>query len=751
MVGVGLQALGKDVLALSSSDKSQDARGANAQPPGRISTRSVMPAALAALAATALWLGLVASPATAIENGYEITTAPPWAAYVTTMSKFLWKQTRESSCTGTIVANDWVMTAAHCVVADDKDGNPTSNPLPLSRFEVVLGRSNLRKWWQGGQWTVDKLEVYPQWNPSQLTGDVALLHLSGPLPSAAAPLPLAPSSFPIADGASPLAYGYGCTSTTYNQYALSTGDFKYSCESSNVLRLTQPGSYQEQDSCMEELDWCLHRIGVSEIQNGDSGGPWVPDDIRMPYILGITSYNSNPQATSATTVAWQYHHATRITDPAVHNWIDTTANILTGTVGTIYRDSSNGASWLYESDGFLHSIPDGGTYLCLTDAGAQVINAGAFELAELPLSSAPATCESTQPPSLSQPLAAGYAQTCATASGGVKCWGQNYWGQLGNGTTTGSTTPVIATGVSAAAMVSSGTDNSCALLKDGTADCWGSNAWGSLGNGTTTDSTVPTPVSGLASATELSTGGLTSCALLSDGSITCWGFDSDGQLGDGGTFDNTSFRSTPAPVTGISSAIAVTTGGYHACALLSGGAVSCWGRDINGQLGDGTNTTTSTPVLVSGLTGIKAVSAGGYHTCALRADGSIACWGQNAWGELGDGSTTSHATPQTVVGIQNAVAISAGLDHTCALLSSGTIECWGRGDYGQLGNGGSTSSPTPVAVSTVTGATAVSAGGFHTCAIVGTTAQCWGRDTDGQLGDGTTNSSATPVTVSQFP
>ena len=360
---------------------------------GAILTRALVVRVFATLLVWAVAVLTVPSPAAAIKNGQSIKESPAWAAYVTTVSRFLFTQTSETTCTGTLVADGWVMTAAHCVVAEDANGHPTSTPLPISKFEIVLGRSDLGKTWQGGQWTVDQLRIDPEWNPDRLAGDVALLHLAGPLPRRAVPLPLAPSSFSLPDGASPLSYGYGCTSTSYGKNAISTGDFAhYSCHLSNVLRLTQPRSYRVQRSCTTAPDWCLRRAGASEIQNGDSGGPWVPDDKLKSYVVGITSYNSAPQRTDATAVDWHDHHATRITDPTIHAWIDRTAGIQTGTVGAIYRNAGSGASWLFKRDGLLHSIPDGGTYRCLTASGAPAVSEGAFQLAELPVSNEPAKC-----------------------------------------------------------------------------------------------------------------------------------------------------------------------------------------------------------------------------------------------------------------------------------------------------------------------------------------------------------------------
>src|SRR5947199_143177 len=152
--------------------------------------------------------------------------------------------------------------------------------------------------------------------------------------------------------------------------------------------------------------------------------------------------------------------------------------------------------------------------------------------------------------------------------------------------------------------------------------------------------------------------------------------------------------------------------GYHSCALLGDGTVWCWGRNSDGQLGvtpSGSQCPTtpgffcsSTPVRATGITSAAAVIAGGYHTCALFGDGTAQCWGRNDDGQLGDGTTTSSSTPVRVGGITGAVAVSAGILHTCALLANGTVKCWGavgpNNDFGQLGNGATTGSSTPVTV-----------------------------------------------------
>jgi alpha-tubulin suppressor-like RCC1 family protein len=350
-------------------------------------------------------------------------------------------------------------------------------------------------------------------------------------------------------------------------------------------------------------------------------------------------------------------------------------------------------------------------------------------------------------------VAAGGSHTCAlTTAGGVKCWGENTNGQIGDGTTTNRSTPVDVAGLSSGvAAVAAGGSHTCALTTTGGVKCWGANDAGQLGDGTATDRSTPVDVVGLTSGVAaVAAGSSHTCALTTTGEIKCWGHNHASQLGDGFTISGSS---TPLDVMGLSSGVdAAVAGGGHTCALTSGGGLKCWGNNAYGQLGDGTIVTgRSTPVDVAGLaSGVTAVAAGWGHTCALTTADGVKCWGSNRSGQLGDGTTSDRSTPVDVPGLSSEVDdVAAGGDHTCAVTTSGGVKCWGENGYGQLGDGTITNHSTPVdVVGLASGVAAVAAGWGHTCAL--TTAgglKCWGENNAGQLGDDTTMSSSTPVDV----
>ncbi|MGI8413381.1 MAG: hypothetical protein ACR2LV_08555 [Solirubrobacteraceae bacterium] len=338
-----------------------------------------------------------------------------------------------------------------------------------------------------------------------------------------------------------------------------------------------------------------------------------------------------------------------------------------------------------------------------------------------------------------------------------------------------------------AGRIATGKYHTCAILGDGSVRCWGYGGDGALGYGNTSnvgDDETPASAGTVnlgpgRTARAISAGDYHTCALLDDGSVRCWGFGADGRLGYGNT-NSVGASQTPAAVGPVDlgpgrTAVAISAGGGHTCALLDDGSVRCWGFALNGELGYGnTNSVGDTPADTPGMAGpvdvgagrtARAISAGWRHTCALLDDGSVRCWGNGGSGRLGYGNHNNvgdHQTPDTAGPVnlgpaRTAVALSAGGAHTCAILDDGTVRCWGFDASGQLGYGntndvGDTPASTPDKLGPVNlgpgrTATAISAGFAHTCAVLDDgSVRCWGDGADGQLGYGSTNNVGdTPV------
>jgi alpha-tubulin suppressor-like RCC1 family protein len=353
-------------------------------------------------------------------------------------------------------------------------------------------------------------------------------------------------------------------------------------------------------------------------------------------------------------------------------------------------------------------------------------------------------------------VSAGNNHACGvTSAGAAYCWGYNGYGELANGSTTSSATPVAVSGGLTFAAVSVGDavdvlgQHTCGVTRGGAAYCWGYNAFGQLGNDTTSHSATPIAVPGGLTFAAVSAGGTHTCGLTRTGAAYCWGYNVYGGLGDGTTTDSP----TPVAVSGGLTFATVSAAELYTCGVTPEGAAYCWGFNFDGQLGDGTTTNRWSPVAVAGGLTFAAVSGGGYGTtCGVTHTGAAYCWGKNGYGELGSGAATysRSLTPVAVSGGLAFAAVVNGGFHACGVTSAGTAYCWGRNGDGELGNGTTTNSATPIAVSGGLTFAAVSAGNRYTCGLTPAgAAYCWGHNAYGELGNGTTSNSPIPVPVDQ--
>ena len=246
----------------------------------------------------------------------------------------------------------------------------------------------------------------------------------------------------------------------------------------------------------------------------------------------------------------------------------------------------------------------------------------------------------------------------------------------------------------------------------------------------------------------LSAGGSASCLLRQDGGVSCWGRNDDGQLGDG----TITPRSAGVRVSGLTDAIALAAGERHACAVRAAGTVVCWGADDTGQLGDGGGADQQTPIAVPGVTTATTVVAGSGFSCALLADRSAVCWGDDADGEIGDGAPgATPRGPTPVMGLVGARSLSAHWQHACAILSDGSVACWGSNSSGQLGDGTEINRAQPVAVPGLQNVVAVATGLSHTCAMTAGAVHCWGDNSQGQLGSDASGTSGSMPQLTLVP
>jgi alpha-tubulin suppressor-like RCC1 family protein len=383
------------------------------------------------------------------------------------------------------------------------------------------------------------------------------------------------------------------------------------------------------------------------------------------------------------------------------------------------------------------------------------------------------------------------AHTCALFNnGGVKCWGANASGQLGyddandRGDASGEMGDSLAfVNVGAgryAVDIDVGEEHTCAILDNGDLKCWGEGLNGRLGRDTTADwGTATNTMASLTAinlgvgrtALAVSAGAAHTCAILDTGAVKCWGAGGSGRLG----YDSTATLGDGAgEMAGLATvnlgvgrtAVAISAGGTHTCAVLDNGELKCWGESANGQLGrDSTADQGDAAGEMAALTAINLgvgrtavdVSAGALHTCAILDNGDLKCFGEGSGGrlgsdgtaDLGDGAGEMAALTAVNLGVgRTALAVSAGTAHTCAILDDQTVKCWGNGGSGRLGSegtsnlgdaGGEMAALNPVSLGNSRTGVSLSAGNAHTCAVLDNQRlKCWGEGTNGRLGSGAT-------------
>jgi len=341
-------------------------------------------------------------------------------------------------------------------------------------------------------------------------------------------------------------------------------------------------------------------------------------------------------------------------------------------------------------------------------------------------------------------IAAGEYHACAAMGDGTLwCWGGNSKGTLGNGTFDPSPVPVPVPGIDGVVDLCAAMIHTCALLTDGTLWCWGGyNGMGLLGDGTENQSPVPVQVTGVSDGTSVSCGSEHTCVLTTGGTVRCWGNNYYGQLGDGNMGQNSLI---PVPVTSLADVADLAVGGGQSCASRTDGTAWCWGE--GGTLGNVESQAqpSDVPLQVDVLDDVRAMArcAGSSSSiCAIRSDTSLWCWGRNLEGNVGDGTYDNLViAPVQTLGLTDIVSAATGHEHTCASTTSGVAFCWGcmgsPNQFGQLGSGSTEGSATAVQVVDLDSVVSVSAGGFFSCAVrEDGSAWCWGNNYSGELGVG---------------
>lgn len=409
----------------------------------------------------------------------------------------------------------------------------------------------------------------------------------------------------------------------------------------------------------------------------------------------------------------------------------------TGNIGqNLFRTPSTAADamrgWMDSADHRSNIVNTGFMYV-----GIGVHRNAAGTLSWTAMFSAAPTATPTPTPAPGQPslnfMSAGGSHSFAIdQNNALWGFGENGFGQLGDGTTTARPRPVNI--MDNVAHVAAGSSHTIVVRTDGSLWGFGFNAQGQLGDGSTTNR--HTPVRIMENVEMVAVGGSHTLALRTDGTLWAWGNNMSGELGDGTTTN----RNTPVQV--LDNVVYVAAGSAHTMAIRTDGSLWTWGANGSGQLGDGTTMSRSWPERL--MNDIIAVAGGTSHTLAIRNDWSLWAFGDNTHGQLGDASTTRRLVPVRV--LENIVAVTTRTNHSMAIRNDGTLWTWGSNNYGQLGDGTSTGRPNPLMI--LDNVLSVTAGNGHSMALRNDASLwTWGANDLFQLGDGTTTNRHTPVRI----